>query len=243
MAIKEIEYNELKYSLSYEIIGQNGIKNILILHGWGANKELMKRAFSKYLNQFNCVYLDLPGFGLSSTLEVPLCTNDYANIVSKFIRSLGIEFEIVMGHSFGGKVATLLNPRYLILLSSAGIIKQKRFSVRAKIAIFKILKSIGLGRFWRIFATKDISGMSKIMYETLKNVVDEDFSDIFVSLNSNALIFWGISDDATPLSSGENIAKLIKNSQFYSLDGDHFFFLQHSKYIAKIITETTKKDL
>ena len=59
--------------------------------------------------------------------------------------------------------------------------------------------------------------MSKIMYETLKNVVDEDFSDIFASLNSNALIFWGISDDATPLSSGETIAKLIKNSQFYSL--------------------------
>ena len=68
MAIKEIEYNGLKYSLSYEIIGQNGVKNILILHGWGANKELMKSAFSKYLNQFNCVYLDLPGFGLSSAV-------------------------------------------------------------------------------------------------------------------------------------------------------------------------------
>ena len=242
MAIKEIEYNGLKYSLSYEIIGQNGVKNMLILHGWGANKELMKMAFSKHLSEFNCVYLDLPGFGLSSALEVALHTSDYANIVSKFIHFLGLKFELVMGHSFGGKIATLLEPKNLILLSSAGIVKQKRFSVRAKIAIFKVLKGIGLGRFWRLFATKDISGMSKIMYETLKNVVDEDFSDIFAKFGGRALIFWGISDDATPLSSGEKLARLIKESKFYSLEGDHFFFLHHGEFIAKTIIEVIQKE-
>lgn len=49
MAIKEIEYNGLKYRLSYEILGQSSGKNMLILHGWGANKELMKRAFISIL--------------------------------------------------------------------------------------------------------------------------------------------------------------------------------------------------
>lgn len=240
MAIKEIEYNGLKYRLSYEILGQSSGKNILILHGWGANKELMKRAFSKHLNNYNCVYLDLPGFGFSSDLEIPLCTSDYAKITAKFIELLDIDFEFIMGHSFGGKIATLLEPKNLILLSSAGIIKKKRFSIKVKIAIFKILKRIGLGRFWRFFATKDVDNMSKVMYETLKNVVDEDFSSIFAKVNSNSLIFWGVSDEATPLSSGQMIARLIQNSKFYELEGDHFFFLNHGEFIATTISKEQK---
>ncbi|MCR8678569.1 MULTISPECIES: alpha/beta fold hydrolase [Campylobacter] len=240
MAVKQIEYNGLKYELSYEILGQNSGKNILILHGWGANKELMKRAFSRYFDDYNCVYLDLPGFGLSSHLEVALNSRDYANIVSKFSSMLGFEFDAIMGHSFGGKVATLLEPKNLILLSSAGIIHKKRLSVRFKIAIFKLLKRFGFSRFWRFFATKDVNNMSKIMYETLKSVVDEDFSSIFANLNSNSLIFWGISDDATPLSSGKKIASLIKNSKFYPLEGDHFFFLNNAKFISQTISKELK---
>ena len=66
MAIKEIEYDGFKYRLSYEISGQKSGKNILILHGWGANKDLMKSCFDRDLSEYNCLYLDLPGFGLSS---------------------------------------------------------------------------------------------------------------------------------------------------------------------------------
>ena len=237
MAIKEIEYDGFKYRLSYEISGQKSGKNILILHGWGANKDLMKSCFDRYLSEYNCLYLDLPGFGLSSEPKTPLKSSDYALIVSKFNELLGIEFDIVMGHSFGGKVATLLSPRHLILLSSAGIVKNKRFSVRFKIAIFKILKRFGLGKFWRVFASKDVNEMSKVMYETLKNVVDEDFSSIFANIKSNSLIFWGIGDEATPLSSGDKIASLIKNSKFYPLEGDHFFFLKHGEFIAQTISK------
>lgn len=240
MAIKEIEYDGFKYRLSYEISGQKSGKNILILHGWGANKDLMKSCFDKYLSEYNCLYLDLPGFGLSSELKTPLKSSDYALIVSKFSELLGIKFDTIMGHSFGGKVAALLEPKNLILLSSAGIIHKKRLSVRFKIAIFKLLKRFGFGRFWRFFATKDVNNMSKTMYETLKSVVDEDFSSIFANLNSNSLIFWGISDDATPLSSGKKIASLIKNSKFYPLEGDHFFFLNNAKFISQTISKELK---
>jgi alpha/beta hydrolase family protein len=141
-----------------------------------------------------------------------------------------------MGHSFGGKIAALLAPRNLILLSSAGIIEPKPFVVRAKIAIFKILKRLGLAGLWRAFASKDAAGMSKTMYETLKNVVNEDFRDIFSALSpQNALIFWGKDDRATSLKSGELIHSLIRNSKFYPLAGDHFFFLQSADFIGEQI--------
>ena len=83
----------------------------------------------------------------------------------------------------------MLNPDILVLLSSAGIVEKKPFLIRAKIRLFKALKLLGLGKFYHIFATKDVSGMEKNMYETLKNVVDEDFSTIFSKFANKAFIF------------------------------------------------------
>ncbi|EAJ5525008.1 alpha/beta hydrolase, partial [Campylobacter jejuni] len=52
-----------------------------------------------------------------------------------------------------------------------------------------------------------------------------------------SLIFWGKSDEATPLYCGEKMHELLKNSTFYPLEGDHFFFLKHSAFIAQKIKE------
>ena len=54
----------------------------------------------------------------------------------------------------------------------------------------------------------------------------------FAKSKSKALCFWGKEDTATPLYTGEKIAGLIENSEFYPLDGDHFFFLTHKDFIA-----------
>jgi hypothetical protein len=82
--------------------------------------------------------------------------------------------------------------------------------------------------------------MSHEMYETFKNVVDEDFEDSFSASKSKALCFWGIEDTATPLYTGEKIAGLISDSELYPLDGDHFFFLKHAAFIADTITKQCK---
>lgn len=231
MAKKSLNYGLKTYNISYEILNPKEDKAILFLHGWGANKEIMKKAFENEFAGYKHIYLDMPGFG-NSDIFSPLYTCDYAKIIKKFLENLAENPTIIVGHSFGGKVATLLEPENLILLSSAGIVAKKRFSVRLKIAIFKFLKLFGFGRFYRLFATKDISGMSRTMYETLKNVVDEDFTLKFKNLKSKTIIFWGENDKATPLKSGEFINRLIKNSSFYKLSGDHFFFLLHAKFIS-----------
>lgn len=235
MASKEIEYNGVSYKISYEALNTNLKPYILILHGWGAKKELMTAAFKGKFSSFSQIYVDLPGFG-KSNVSSPICTKDYAGIIKEFIAKMGYEPVAVMGHSFGGKVATLLNPKNLILLSSAGILEPKPLKVRLKIAIFKILKMLGLSRFYKFFATSDVKGMSKTMYEILKLVVNEDFTEHFKSVSSTkTLIFWGKDDTATHLQSGEKIHSLIKNSKFYPLDGDHFFFIKNGEFIAKTI--------
>ena len=236
MASKELICDGESYKISYEISNLQHAEYIVVLHGWGANKALMSRVFADKFRRYAIVCVDLPGFGASSQPVRALGSEDYAELMRAFIAAFGKQPTAIMGHSFGGKIAALLAPRNLILLSSAGIIEPKPFAVRAKIAIFKILKRLGLAGLWRTFASKDAAGMSKTMYETLKNVVNEDFRDIFSALSpQNALIFWGKDDRATSLKSGELIHSLIKNSKFYPLAGDHFFFLQSADFIGEQI--------
>lgn len=234
MASKDIKFGGKIYTISYEILNLSSSPAIVFLHGWGANKEIMKKAFGKFLNDFKHVYIDMPGFGASNMHE-DLYTKDYAEIMRLFLKEINITPALIVGHSFGGKVATLLKPANLALLSSAGIVTKKPFFVRFKIAIFKILKALGFGFLYKIFATKDVKGMSKQMYETLKNVVNEDFTNKFKEYKGRALIFWGEDDSATPLKSGERIHGLISNSDFHPLKGDHFFFLLHARYISGVI--------
>ncbi len=240
MASKEIKYQNSTFKLAYEIVNPTKEKILIILHGWGSNKEIMKQAFASTLLEYRHIYLDMPGFG-KSTNDMVLTTDDYANIVKIFLESLNVVPIIAMGHSFGGKVATLLNAPCLVLLSSAGVVTQKPWSIKLKIATVKFLKPLGMRFIRDMFKSKDVENMSHEMYETFKNVVDEDFEDSFAKSNSKALCFWGKEDTATPLYTGEKIAKLISNSEFYPLDGDHFFFLYHKEFIAQTIIKQCKE--
>ncbi len=233
MASRTIQYNGDSFELSYEIVNPSAKSTILFLHGWGSNKGLMRQTFGKTLINYRHIYIDLPGFG-NSPNELFLTTLDYANIVKIFLKELKVDASMVAGHSFGGKIATLLNPKCLILLSSAGIQVPKPLSVRMKIKLFKLFKLFGVNRLRELFVSEDAKGMNEGMYETFKATVNENFEDNFSKVESKAIIFWGKADSATPLYTGKIIAKEIKNSHFYPLEGDHYFFLQNTnaKYIA-----------
>lgn len=237
MAKKEINYQGTSYSLSYEMINLSSSKTILFLHGWGSNKEIMKQAFGTVLKEYRHLYLDLPGFGSSSIHNV-IDTQAYVDIVKVFLSSLDIVPDAIFGHSFGGKIATLLEPKKLVLLSSAGIVIPKPFKIKIKIALFKLLKPFSPKGFYKFFATKDVEGMSQTMYEILKKVVNEDWSQYFLACKSKTFIFWGKEDKATPLSSGEKIHQMIKYSIFIPMDGEHFFFVRSAKEIEKLLVES-----
>ncbi len=238
MALRTVEYNGNRYDISYEMVG-DGEPMLLFLHGWGSNKELMRRALAP-VEGWCSLYLDLPGFGRSSNDSV-LTTKDYAAIVQLFLQSLDKSPQIVVGHSFGGKVATLLQPKLLVLLSSAGIPVAKPWSVRVKIGLYKALKPFGAKWLRELFVSKDAKGMSEAMYETFKQVVDEDFSHHFASFDKDALLFWGKEDRATPLECAQKIASLIPKSELVVMDGDHYFFLGQGEKIMKRVKERYEK--
>ncbi|DAB39087.1 MAG: 2-hydroxy-6-oxohepta-2,4-dienoate hydrolase [Sulfuricurvum sp. GWF2_44_89] len=242
MAVKSVQYKQHTFSISYEILNPSAHYDIIFLHGWGSHKNLMKHAFGAHLKQFRHIYIDMPGFG-NSTCNMSLTTEDYATILETFISMIEADKMIILGHSFGGKVATLLNPDLLVLVASAGILVPKPFKIRAKIALFKLLKFTGLTSLRRFFVAPDAQGLSQPMYETFKQVVNEDFSEKFSAYTGKALLCFGRQDTATPLWTAYKIRELIPESKVVEFDGDHYFFLEQSASVAKEIENTILKSL
>lgn len=234
MAKKSVCIENKEFEISYDLVNPSAKKDFIVLHGWGSNKEIMKNSFGSYLKDFRHIYIDMPGFGKSPT-SYELTTPLYAKVIEEFLFQLNSSKDIIAGHSYGGKVATLLKPKNLVLLSTAGILEEKPFDVKFKIAMSKFFNSIGLGKITKAFRSKDVNTMSENMYATFKNVVNEDFSSNFKAFENQALIFWGEKDTATSLDSGKKIATLINNSTFISYDGDHYFFAKNAKDISERI--------
>ena len=234
MAISNISYKDISFDISYSLANpSNSNQDIIFLHGWGSNKEIMS-VFKDYFNDMRLIFIDMPGFGKSHNEEI-LNTNDYANIIDIFLKNKKFKKDIIVGHSFGGKVATLLNPNLLVLLSTSGILVKKSLRVKSKIAIFKIFKKLSFINISKYFKSKDVQDMPQNMYETFKNVVDEDFTNDFKNFKNKAIILWGKDDTATPLWTAHKINDLITQSKLIEYEGDHYFFIKNLKKIEKDI--------
>lgn len=288
MAVKDVDFKGEKWRLSYILVNNQAKRNIVFLHGWGSNKELMKLAFGEVFKDFNHIYVDLPGFG-GSPCDKVLNTFDYAGIIESFLGAMGLQDSIesalnhaggsggnngvgqkdskiiesslqnpsldskdsntsiesknqdsntiIVGHSFGGKIALLLN-REIILLSSAGILLPKSLKVRLKIAITKILKTFGIKNF-KAFRASDANSLSPTMYEIFKIVVNENFENEYAEFKGKATIFWGENDTATPLQSYHRILELMpKTTRSFILSGDHYFFLKQGEKIEQLYKQS-----
>ena len=175
MASAQISYNHNTFNISYvlqnlHITNPRGV--LVFLHGWGSNKELMKLAFGESFRDYVHLYIDLPGFGASPNTHI-LYTHDYAKIIESFLSYIRTHFSeldsqeyIMVGHSFGGKIATILAKTQLILLSSAGIVVQKSLKVRSKIFLAKLCKSLGINATF--LRSKDANNLNEVMYQTFK---------------------------------------------------------------------------
>jgi pimeloyl-ACP methyl ester carboxylesterase len=109
--------------ISYLRAGETG-PPIVMLHGWGAFKELWWSALRGLGRDHRCFALDFPGHGESPIGRVDTI-GALADAVATFCDDLGLGPIILMGHSMGGTVAlelTLRRPelvRRMVLVDAA----------------------------------------------------------------------------------------------------------------------------
>jgi pimeloyl-ACP methyl ester carboxylesterase len=87
-------------------------ETILMLHGFGANKDNWTR-FAKFISpSYHVIALDLPGFGESTCLDNASYTiADQAKRVALFADAIGLKRFHIVGNSMGGHIAA----RYAVM--------------------------------------------------------------------------------------------------------------------------------
>jgi pimeloyl-ACP methyl ester carboxylesterase len=88
-------------------------ENILVfLHGFCESKELWSDLISKLPEKFNCIALDLPGYGENLAPVVDFSMEAMAEAVHSELKQRKINKCILVGHSLGGYVSLAFAEKY-----------------------------------------------------------------------------------------------------------------------------------
>ena len=232
--IKNIEINYMQY-------GNPDGKDIVLLHGWGQNIEMMKPLGDNLLD-FHITILDLPGFGNSMEPTTALTIYDYRDILKEFLISLNISNPILIGHSFGGRVAiTYASSESVdkLVLFGSPCIRNERKSTKEK--ILNSLKKIpGLNNFGeymkKYIGSTDYKNASKVMREILVNTVNEDLTECAKNIKCPTLLIWGTLDTQAPIEEARELEKILADGALIELPNlTHYAYLEALPQVIYIL--------
>ncbi len=233
-------------NINYETKGNGEV--IIILHGWGRSIDDFLEISNILSNKYQVYLIDLPGFGKSDTPKDAYNLDDYVLFLKRFIEFKKINNPIIIGHSFGGRIAlryaSLYKVNKMILISSAGI---KRFSLKVKVKIisYKLKKWYyrtfnKVSSYEKLIASSgsaDYVSSNDIMKKTLSNVVAVDQRKELKEIDAEVLLMWGKKDNATPYKDALLMNKKIKNSGLVTFNSGHFPFLEDSYSFKMVIKQ------
>ena len=90
-------------NINYKIEG-NG-KPIILLHGWGTSMNTFESLTKEIKENYQVHLIDLIGFGKSDLPLKPINLNEYVLCLYEYINYNNISKPIILGHSFGGRIA------------------------------------------------------------------------------------------------------------------------------------------
>lgn len=180
--------------------------------------------------------IDLPGFGQSEVL-MPLSVDEVSDVIYDFVKLLDINNPIILGHSYGGRVAICYASKYdvskLVLVSCAGIKQKLNISKRLKIKVYKALKKCHLPVK---MGSNDYQNADNVKRVMLVKAVNNDLTKEMNKINVPALLIYGKDDSTTPLELGYKIKDNIKGSMLVEMDNcGHFPYLERYSIFLLIL--------
>lgn len=215
--------------------------DLVLLHGWGLSaerltpltRELKQRGFSVFTP-------DLPGFGKTKTPDHPLNLVDYTVFLKKYLQQNNIHHPVLIGHSFGGRVAIKFQNMYpnivraLILSGTPGFTPVSKRKIVLAIFLAKLGKVLFLlpplsffadrVRKWYYYfvGAKEFYQAQGAMRETFKRIVQEQLSEQMQSITVPCLLLWGKEDIIVPVSVAKRMTRVISGSKLEIIGGaDH----------------------
>lgn len=226
---------------------------MLMLHGWKDTLHTFDPLLPELAKKFRVVRVDMPGFGASELPPAAWALDDYVDFVAAFIAKLDLSVEVLVGHSFGGRVnikgvsrGTLI-PHKIVLIASAGVAERKTLRNRSLKALAKVGKlallplpqrvknSLRSRLYKNIQSDYENAGPLK---ETFVRVIAENLSAAAARIKTPTLLIWGSADTQTTLEEGARLSRLISGSRLEVIQAaGHFVHREHPEAVASMITE------
>lgn len=252
-----------KIRVNYEVSGAG--KNVLLLHGWGTSLQAFA-PLQRYLkDKFKVFAIDFPGFGASEQPPIAWGTEEYTVLIKKFQTELGITNPILIGHSFGGRVAIRLaaseKVNKVVLIDSAGIRLPRSRKYYTKIFLFKVAKKVlafnivkkafkfisgknAIEYLQQRFGSADYKNASGVMRSTLVKVVNEDLKDLLPKIQAPTLLIWGENDQDTPVAAAKIMEKLIPDAGLVVLkNAGHYSYLDSFQQFLLVLNSFLNEDV
>jgi len=215
-------------------------KTIIILHGWGLCGLKYKGLSDLFKKEGYEVYApDMPGFGSEplckqSNQGTNLTLSDYVDFLDKFIRVKKIQKPILLGHSFGGRVAIKYayeHPEKILSLILTGVPVIRERSFKKKIAF---LAAVTGGKVFSFFPENVRMKFRKGLYfligewdyynsgklkNVFKNIISEDLIQYLKEIKNPIVLIWGSEDRLTPAFGVPKIKKIVPQSKSVIIKG------------------------
>lgn len=204
---------------------------IVILHGWGLSGKKFAPLVAELKKQHIEVYApDFPGFDSKSIPQKPLTLDDYARFLSVYLKEKRISKPILVGHSFGGRVALRYQKLYpheaqaLVLTGTPGFTPIAKKKLQLFIAMAKIggfIFSLPVIRifehqvrlwYYYVVGARDYYRAEGAMRETFKNIIKEELLSSMQSIRVPTLLVWGEDDIIIPTQIARRMKEVIKNA-------------------------------
>jgi pimeloyl-ACP methyl ester carboxylesterase len=182
---------------------------MVALHGWGRDH----RDFRNSLNGYQHLLIDLPGFGVSPPPAGAWGAADYAACMAAVLdEHASPEPAVVLGHSFGGRVAVCLaasRPELVraMLLCGVPLLRPPgagKVSLSYRLARkARQMGLLGERRFEairRAHGSSDYNAASGVMRNVLVRVVNESYDAQLATVSCPVGLLWGSADQPVPPS-------------------------------------------
>ena len=191
---------------------------VVALHGWGRTH----RDFDASLAGLDALALDLPGFGATPAPPEAWGAAAYAEAVAPVLDDAD-EPVVVVGHSFGGRVAVHLaaqapeRVRALVLtgvplVRPPGAVRRKpalAFRVGRALHRRGVLSDARMERLRQQYGSADYRAAQGVMRAVHVTAVNETYEDQLRVLRCPVELVWGADDADVPLSVAEAAAALV----------------------------------
>ena len=231
-----------KVNINYVQYGNSNGRDILLLHGWGQNIEMMKPIGDRFQENYRITILDFPGFGESDEPTFAWTLDDYSLMIEEFVERLSINKPIVIGHSFGGRVAIMYSSNNVIekLILLASPVRCEVSNNSLKVKMLKSLKKLpGMGNIAeymkKYIGSRDYKAASTIMRQVLVNTVNKDLVESAKKIEEPTILIWGDNDLEAQLDDAKLLEQVMPDAGLIILHGTHYAYLENLGQVVNII--------